>query len=245
MLGAIAGDIIGSVYEAHPIKTTEFRLFRWDCTFTDDTVMTVAVADAILTGAPYADKFREYFRLFPNAGYGFKFRAWAQSNRSEPYGSWGNGSAMRVSPIGHAFDILEQVLEEAERSAEVTHNHPDAVAGAQATAAAVYLARMGRSKAEIRAYLEETFRYQLDGPLDQIRSWYRFDLSCRGTSHPLWWRFWSRTATKTPSARPSPWAATATPWPASPAVSPRPSTASPSARRARRSATCDRPSTKS
>src|SRR5437588_11719147 len=114
MLGAIAGDIIGSVYEARPIKTPFFYpLFDPEARFTDDTVLSVALADSILTGADYGDKLREYFRLYPGAGYGGSFFRWARSGSRRPYNSFGNGSAMRVSPIGHAYDSLEEVLERA------------------------------------------------------------------------------------------------------------------------------------
>jgi ADP-ribosylglycohydrolase len=181
MLGAIAGDIIGSVYEADPIKTTQFPLFDPDCCFTDDTVLTVATADSILTGAGYGEKYREYFHCYPDAGYGSLFALWAMSGSTEPYNSFGNGSAMRVSPIGFSFDTLEKVLEEAKRSAEVTHNHPEGVKGAQATAAAVFLGRTGKSKEEIRTYAEQTFQYRLDRPIDLIRGDYEWDATCQGT----------------------------------------------------------------
>jgi ADP-ribosylglycohydrolase len=181
MLGAIAGDIIGSVYEADPIKTTNFPLFDPDCRFTDDTVLTVAVADALMSGAQYAEKFKEYYRYYPGAGYGMFFHVWARSTVSQPYNSWGNGSAMRVSPVGWAFESLEEVLTEAKRSAEVTHNHPEGIKGAQAVAAAVFLARNGGSKEAIRGYVEETFGYGLGRPLDDIRVSYRFDVSCQGS----------------------------------------------------------------
>lgn len=181
MIGAIAGDIIGSIYEVRPIKVTTFPLFRWECTFTDDTVLTVAVADALLSGVGYAEKLLEYFQAYPSRGFGWKFRKWAQSRDLRPYGSWGNGSAMRVSPVGWAFDSLEEVLEQAERSAAVTHDHPTAIAGAQATAAAVFLARTGATKDEIRTYVEREFGYDLSESLDSVRKWYRFDPSCQGT----------------------------------------------------------------
>jgi len=119
----------------------DFELFEADCTFTDDTVPAVAVADCVLNGHHYVDAFHEYVRAYPNAGYGFNFFRWASSGDRNPYNSWGNGAAMRMSAIGHAFDRLEDVLAEAARSAEVTHNHPEGVKGAQATAAAVFLAR--------------------------------------------------------------------------------------------------------
>ena len=125
MFGAIAGDIIGSPYEGRPIKTLDFPLFSWHSTFTDDSVMTVAVADVLLDGGDYVDSFHRYFDLYPHAGYGSTFRRWALTHSREPYGSFGNGSAMRVSPVGHAFETLQETLDEAKRSAEVTHDHPE------------------------------------------------------------------------------------------------------------------------
>ncbi|MBM4325725.1 MAG: ADP-ribosylglycohydrolase family protein [Deltaproteobacteria bacterium] len=184
MLGAIAGDIIGSVYESAPIKHTDFPLFRKDCFFTDDTALTVAVADCLLSRANYADKFKEYLRLYPFTGYGSAFYTWASSASCEPYGSWGNGSAMRVSPIGMAMDSLDEALEEARRSAVVTHNHPEGIKGAQATAAAVFLARSGATKEDIRRFVATKFGYDLSEPLDSIRPHYGFDVSCRGTVPP-------------------------------------------------------------
>src|SRR5262245_19706695 len=142
MLGAIMGDVIGSVYEASPIKTPHFYpLIDPRCRFTDDTVLTVALADSILTGEAYGARMREYFRHSPRAGYGGKLREWAQPPSRGPYHSVGNGSAMRVSPIGHAYDTLEEVMVRARWSAEFTHNHPQGIKGAQAAAAAVFLAR--------------------------------------------------------------------------------------------------------
>ena len=181
MIGAVAGDIIGSVYENAPIKTTDFPLFGRECTFTDDTVLSVAVADCILHGTDYGHKFTEYFRRYPHAGYGATFRQWARLTPKGPHNSWGNGSAMRVSPVGFAFDNLADVLESAKRSAEVTHNHPEAIKGAQATAAAIFLARSGKSKDEIRDYVQANFGYDLIRTLDDIREDYRFDVSCQGS----------------------------------------------------------------
>jgi ADP-ribosylglycohydrolase len=181
MIGAVAGDIIGSIYEVRRIKVTNFPLFRWECTFTDDTVLTAAVAEAIMEGLDYAEAYRELFRRYPNRGFGWKFRQWAQTPGAPAYGSWGNGSAMRVSPIGHAFSTLEDVLAEARRSALPTHDHPDAIVGAQAAAGSVFLARTGASKDEIRRWAEATFAYRFDEPVDSVRKWYRFDPSCRGT----------------------------------------------------------------
>jgi ADP-ribosylglycohydrolase len=181
MIGAIAGDIIGSVYEGHNIKRMDFPLFDPHCYFTDDTVLTVAVADAVLTRSSYVKKLREYFQLYPECGYGPGFRKWAASGSDKPYFSTGNGSAMRVSPIGFAFDTLEKVLEEAKKSAEVTHNTEEAIKGAQAVSAAIFLARTGQSKRGIKKYIEDTFHYDLSEPLDQIRTYYQFDATCNGS----------------------------------------------------------------
>src|SRR5947209_15622128 len=173
MLGAIVGDIVGSVYENrkswHRERRVDFEpLFAPDARFTDDTVLTVAVADSILHGGDLVDLLKGYARSYPGAGYGGTFRQWAESDDREPYNSWGNGAAMRVSPVGFAYDVLDEVLLRARWTAEVTHNHPDGIKGAQATAAAVFLARTGGSKEEIRDYIERKFRYDLSGRLDDI-----------------------------------------------------------------------------
>jgi ADP-ribosylglycohydrolase len=181
MLGAIAGDVIGSVFESSPIKSTEFPLFGPRSRFTDDTVLTVAVAYSILKGVDYASSFKIFGRRYPNAGYGLSFYNWIFSPERKPYGSWGNGSAMRVSPIGFAFDTVEDVLKEAKKSAEVTHNHPEGIKGAQATALAVFLASRGKSKGEIKKEISERFGYNLDRTVDEIRPSYRFDVSCQGS----------------------------------------------------------------
>jgi ADP-ribosylglycohydrolase len=178
MLGAIAGDIIGSPYEAGILKTNEFLLFSAYSSFTDDTVLTVAVADTLLYGGDYVENFQRYFETYPLAGYSSNFAAWAASGYTRPYNSFGNGSAMRVSPVGFAFDTLEETLAEAKRSAEVTHNHPEGIKGAQATAGAIFLGRAGKSKAEIREYVESAFGYDLEEPLNSIRPWYTFDIQC-------------------------------------------------------------------
>jgi ADP-ribosylglycohydrolase len=182
MLGAIAGDIIGSVYEARPIKTPDFDpLFDPLCHPTDDTVLTVALADTILRRGDFAVKLKDYYQRYPMAGYGGTFSRWAQSTSCRPYNSWGNGCAMRVSPVGFAYTTLEEVLARAAESAAVTHNHPEGIKGAQATAAAIFLARAGTSKDDIRRYTEETFGYDLSRSLDEIRPEYTFDVSCQGT----------------------------------------------------------------
>ena len=181
MLGAIAGDIIGSVYEARPIKSKSFPLFSSGSHFTDDSVLTAAVADAILHNADYTDKFHAYFESYPHAGFGGSFMQWAMTRSRQPYYSFGNGSAMRVSPVGFAFADLDAVLAEAEKSAVVTHNHPEGIKGAQATAAAVFMAKTGAGKDEIRAFTQERFGYSLDQPLAEIRQDYHFDVSCQGS----------------------------------------------------------------
>jgi ADP-ribosylglycohydrolase len=189
MLGAIAGDVIGSVYEGnkawHHARTPHFQpLFDPAARFTDDTVLTVAVAESILHGRDLVDLLKDYGRAYPGAGYGGTFRQWVQSDSREPYYSWGNGSAMRVSPVGFAYGMLDEVLLRARWSAEVTHNHPEGIAGAEATAAAVFLARTGSGKDEIRSFIERKFGYDLGGTLDELRPRYRFDVSCRGSVPP-------------------------------------------------------------
>ncbi|MHC4354380.1 MAG: ADP-ribosylglycohydrolase family protein, partial [Planctomycetota bacterium] len=150
MIGAIAGDIIGSVYERYQIKTTDFPLFRDRCRFTDDSVLTVAIAKAIVEGMSYLDAVKEVGRRYPNSGYGGTFVQWLFSESTVPYNSWGNGSAMRVSPVGFAFDSAERVLDEAAKTAEITHNHLEGVKGAQSVALAVFLARTRHTKSQIR-----------------------------------------------------------------------------------------------
>jgi ADP-ribosylglycohydrolase len=181
MIGAIAGDIIGSVFEHDPIKTTNFPLFTEFSRFTDYTVLSVAVADAILNQSDYVTVLKNYGRKYPTAGYGMSFLRWAQSAVTKPYNSWGNGSAMRVSPVGFAFDSTEDVLREAEKTAAVTHNHPEGIKGAQATALAIFLARQGADKSEIRRQIQHRFHYDLDRSTDDIRPYYVFDVSCQGS----------------------------------------------------------------
>ena len=181
MLGAITGDIVGSIYEFDNIRSVEFPLFSDSCRFTDDTVLTVALAEAIMTGERYETLMRTYYHRYPDAGYGGRFHAWAQSRTAGPYNSWGNGAAMRISPVGYAFDTIDQVLEAAEGYTVITHDHPEGIKGAQATAAAVYLARTGASMAEIRSYITGVFGYDLSRSCDVIRRDYAFDESCQGT----------------------------------------------------------------
>ena len=181
MLGAIAGDVIGSVYEASPVKTTDFELFPPGARFTDDPVLTVATAEALLGDGDYAGAYRRLGRAYPNAGYGGSFYRWSLRADAGAYNSWGNGAAMRVSPVGFALDTDDQVLAEAARSAAVTHNHPEGIKGAQATALAVLLARSGADKKGIRSEIEERFGYDVSRSLDAIRPSYRFDVSCHGS----------------------------------------------------------------
>ncbi|NJK81967.1 MAG: ADP-ribosylglycohydrolase family protein [Chloroflexaceae bacterium] len=184
MLGAIAGDIIGSIYERSAMKTTEFPLFSPQCHFTDDTVLTVAVADAVMRNVSFTYAIKQYYHLYPNAGYGKMFIQWASSEEREPYNSWGNGGAMRVSPIAWAFNDLQDVLGEVEASAAATHNHPEGVKGAQAVAAAIFMARMGQSKREIKQYVETTFGYNVSTPLAKLREQHTFDVSAHGSVPP-------------------------------------------------------------
>jgi len=180
MIGAIAGDVIGSVYEWRPTKTPDFPLFQPESRFTDDTVLTVATAYAILEKIPYEKAYHDFGRRYPNAGYGGNFAEWLFAPEPRPYNSWGNGSAMRVSPVAFAFDDVDDVLREAARSAQVTHNHPEGIKGAQATALAICLAR-DLTKGEIRDELEKRFGYDLHRTVAEIRLAYQFDVSCQGS----------------------------------------------------------------
>ena len=190
MLGAIIGDICGSVYEWHNEKDiNKIQLFKRGCFPTDDSVMTVAVARALLdargrsderTRTLLVDSMHYYGHLFPNAGYGGHFGAWLYHNDREPYNSWGNGSAMRVAAAGWLYDSLEKTLKYARLTAEVTHNHPEGIKGAEAIAACIYLARIGKSKDVIRNFIDQNY-YKLDFSLDDIRDDYDFDVSCMGS----------------------------------------------------------------
>jgi ADP-ribosylglycohydrolase len=181
MIGAIAGDIVGSVYEARPIKSKDFPLFDSRCTFTDDSVLTIAVAWAILSGKPYRDAVLEVGRRYPHVGYGGTFIRWLMSDNPQPYNSWGNGAAMRVSPVGFAFDTVEEVLEQARLTAVISHSHPEGIKGAQATALAVFLARRGHDKQKIREQISRHFGYDLQRSVEQIRPAYSFRISCQET----------------------------------------------------------------
>ena len=190
MYGAILGDIIGSPYEFDMgNKSKDFPLFSKKATYTDDTVMTIAVADAFL-GAPAEEEairqrliasMQRFGKLYPYAGYGGMFRCWLESDDPQPYGSYGNGSAMRVASVAWLFDDLETVRRMARLSAEVTHNHPEGIKGAEATASAIFLARTGSTKEQIKAYMEDAFGYDLSRTCDEIRPTYHHVESCQET----------------------------------------------------------------
>lgn len=181
MIAAIAGDIIGSVHEKANLKRMNFELFQKNSRFTDDTVMTLAVADAILHQKPYGPTMHAFGRKYPDRGYGGNFRKWLLSDDPQPYNSWGNGSAMRVSPVGWAFHDLSTVNQEAAATAQPSHNHPEGIKGAQAIATAVFLARKGNSKDKIKEYITRNYGYDLNRHIKQIRKTYGFDVSCAGS----------------------------------------------------------------
>ncbi|MGN1202672.1 MAG: ADP-ribosylglycohydrolase family protein, partial [Eubacterium sp.] len=187
-------DVVGSVYEWNNIKTKDFELFKPNCFFTDDTVMTVAVAKALLLTREKQSKtnqkisfkkelikqMQDFGKRFPNAGYGGMFAGWLVSDNPKPYNSFGNGSAMRVSPCGYIAVTLDEALLLSKASAEVTHNHPEGIKGAQATAAAIFLAKCSKSKEEIKEYIQDNF-YPLNKSLGEIRPNYRFNETCQET----------------------------------------------------------------
>ncbi len=192
MYGAILGDIIGSPFEFdRGDKSKDFELFSEGCSYTDDSVMTVAVAEALLKIGKDAsveqiekavtERMKWWGNRYPYAGYGTRFSYWLMTEDPKPYGSYGNGSAMRVSAAGWLYDSLERTLEVARATAAVTHNHPEGIKGAQATAGAIYLARNGESKNEIRTYIEENFHYDLSRTCDEIRPGYHHVESCQQT----------------------------------------------------------------
>jgi ADP-ribosylglycohydrolase len=181
MWGAIIGDVIGSLFERFNHKRKDFELFHALSHYTDDTVMTIATMDALLRESPFEVAYKEWYRKYPKAGFGQRFREWGKSDSYEPLRSYGNGSAMRVSPIAYWKDTLDEVLEIATQSTNVTHNHPEGVKGAKAVASVVFLARSGLSKDAIKKYIEYTFHYDLSESCNSIRSWYEFDVTCQGS----------------------------------------------------------------
>jgi ADP-ribosylglycohydrolase len=178
MIGAIIGDIVGSIYEGTPNRNTDFPFFSKRDGYTDDTVLTIAIAHAILHDQPYGDSLRYFGRKY-TAGYGASFESWLRSQEPEPYNSWGNGSAMRVSPVGFAFDTIARVLEEAKKTALPTHNHPEGIKGAQAVALAIFLARNGVEKKRIKEEISARFGYDLERSLNEIRPTYYFKIACQ------------------------------------------------------------------
>lgn len=186
IIGAIAGDVIGSAYEFHPTREYDFELFTPKSTFTDDTVLTMANAQWLLEDEQHTPERLTNIMLdmcwnYPGRGYGGRFANWIHDGNPQPYNSFGNGSAMRVSPVGYYANTLDEALELAKISAEVTHNHPEGVKGAQATAAAIFMARHGKSKQEIRDFVTQTFNYDLSRTLEEIRPVFTFDETCQRT----------------------------------------------------------------
>ena len=192
MYGAITGDIIGSRFEFdRGNKSREFELFGKNCEYTDDTVMTVAVAEALLDAGKDADEktvkeklicsLKKWGKKYPYAGYGNRFKLWVLSDKSEPYGSYGNGSGMRVSPVGWLYDSMERTREVARWTAEITHNHPEGIKGAESTAAAIFMARHHAAFEEISNYIEDEFGYDLSRTLDEIRPDYCHVEDCMKT----------------------------------------------------------------
>lgn len=188
MLGAIIGDIVGSRFEFDNIKTKEFKFFTNTCYFTDDSVMTLSIANAILeANGDYTNlseltvkNMQKIGRNYPNCGYGGRFYGWMFSNNPSPYYSYGNGSAMRVSSVSYVGKTLDEVKELSKKVTEITHNHPEGLKGAEATAVSIFLAINGKSKDEIRKYINENY-YNLDFTLDEIRPTYRFNEICQDT----------------------------------------------------------------
>ncbi len=181
MMGAIAGDVAGSIHEFEGIKTKDFELFGPDNFFTDDTVMTVAVADAMLDGGDIECKMQEWGRAYPGKGYGGFFLRWLHSEDPQPYGSYGNGSAMRASPAGWLAESEAQCVAFARASAAPTHDHPEGIRGAEATAWAIWGARTGASAKVLREGIARRYGYDLSRTCDEIRPDYAFDESCQGT----------------------------------------------------------------
>jgi ADP-ribosylglycohydrolase len=181
VLGAIAGDVIGSPYEHRSTKRTDFPLLSGASRFTDDTVLTVATAEALLGDGDYAAAYRRWGLRHPHAGYGGTFIRWIHDPGMGPYDSWGNGSAMRVSPVGWALGDAEAVLAEGERTAAVSHDHPEGIRGAQAVALSIFLLRRGSSRKDLSREIETRFGYDLSRTPDEIRPGYGFDVSCQGS----------------------------------------------------------------
>ena len=186
MLGALVGDIVGSIYEFCNTKSVDFELLNCYSNFTDDSVMTLAVAKWLMEDEEHTINYligcmQELGNRYPNAGYGSRFGMWLEEENPQPYNSWGNGAGMRVIPVGLSAKTLDEALALAAVTASVSHNHPEGVIGAQAIASSVFLCKQGKSKAEIKEYVEKTFYYNLDRTISDIRPMYGFDVSCQGS----------------------------------------------------------------
>ncbi|MEG0999201.1 MAG: ADP-ribosylglycohydrolase family protein [Clostridiales bacterium] len=190
MLGVIIGDMVGSIYEINNIKTTDFPFWDKDSRFTDDTVLTVAVAKAFMESrdlshqekkAALVKEMQFFGGLYPNCGFGQHFKEWLKEKNPQPYNSWGNGSAMRVASVGWLYNSLEETEEHAKLSAEVSHNHPCGIAGAQSVASAIFLLRNGKSKEQVKSYIHTKYNYDFSKTLDEIRPTYGFNQSCEGS----------------------------------------------------------------
>lgn len=191
IFGSLIGDVIGSYYEWHNVKHENFELFNKGSTYTDDSVMTIATADALMCmddfcnegniKITFAAKYKQYYSRYPEAGYGGNFINWAKSDSIKAYNSFGNGSAMRVSPVSYVSDDINKVRKLAKLSASVTHNHKEGIKGAEAVASAIFLTLRGYDKQYIKEYIENNFKYNLNRKLDDIRPSYKFDVSCQGS----------------------------------------------------------------
>lgn len=181
MLGAVVGDIVGSIYEFSNHRSKDFPFFGPQCSFTDDTVLTVALADAILNSADYAAAMRRYGAFYPDESYGGRFRQWLGDPSMGPYHSFGNGAAMRISPAGWAYATLDETLKRAREFTAVTHDHPEGIKGAEATAGAIWMARHGATKADLKAWIVARTGYDLSRTCDEIRPGYEFNETCQRT----------------------------------------------------------------
>jgi ADP-ribosylglycohydrolase len=181
MIGTIIGDIIGSRFERNPTKNKKFKLFTPECNYTDDSVMSMATLESITKNVPYSTSYQKWGSEYPNRGYGSAFKEWITQTIPQPYNSWGNGSAMRVSPIGYIYNTEKDVLKQAKLSAECSHNHPEAIKGAQATALAIFMARNNKTKEEIQKRIELLFGYDFSIPISKYKMKYEFDVTCQGS----------------------------------------------------------------
>ena len=201
MLGAIIGDIVGSRFEWHNHKSKDFKLFNSNCRFTDDTVMTIAIAKALLESkSDYSDlsektisNMQELGRKYPNVGYGGSFNCWLRAKKPMPYNSWGNGAVMRISPVGFAARFMNEAKQLALKVTEVTHNHPEGLKGAEAIAVAIYMARIGKSKDEIKQYMEDNY-YKAQTTVEELQKTYKFDVSTQGSVPPALECFYESTS---------------------------------------------------